>query len=186
LSRDQPHHPAFAHSTILVSVHKVHIDEKWFFLTQDGEKYILVQGEEPPKRHVRADDTYLADAIEELGLTNKVKFYTQPPNSPDLNILDLGLFASLQAAYYVNSPSNQVELIAMVEQNYAEYDYKKINRLWITLQSIFNCIIENHGENFYKIPHMNKAKMERENRLPIALEVSGQAMLECGMYNLSG
>jgi hypothetical protein len=28
---------------------KVHIDEKWFHLSQDGEKYILAEGEEPPK-----------------------------------------------------------------------------------------------------------------------------------------
>jgi hypothetical protein len=31
---------------------KVHIDEKWFFLSRDGKKYILVDGEEPPKRTV--------------------------------------------------------------------------------------------------------------------------------------
>jgi hypothetical protein len=93
----------------------------------------------------------------------------------------------LQAAYYVNCPSNQVELIAMVEQTYAEFDYRKINRIFITLQSIFNCIIiKNHGGNFYKIPHMNKAKMERENRLSIALEVSPQAMFESDLFDLSG
>jgi hypothetical protein len=30
----------------------VHIDEKWFFLSKDGKKYILVDGEEPPERTV--------------------------------------------------------------------------------------------------------------------------------------
>jgi hypothetical protein len=271
---------------------KVHIDEKWFHLTQDGERYILVDGEEPPKRtvkhksyilkvmflcaqarprwdhttnqmwdgklgiwpigaytlaqrnsinrpagtlewenetvdqelyrdllvnkvltsimdkwpaadftnpdfvikvqqdgaggHCKHTDTYLSEALEELGLTDKIKFYTQPPNSPDLNILDLGLFAALQAAYYVNCPSNQVQLIAMVEQTYADFDYQKIDRLFVTLQSIFNCIIEHHGDNFYKIPHMNKVKLQKENRLPIALEVSAEAMLESDMFDLSG
>jgi hypothetical protein len=29
---------------------KVHINEKWFHLTRDGERYILVDGEEAPKR----------------------------------------------------------------------------------------------------------------------------------------
>jgi hypothetical protein len=32
---------------------RIHTDEKWFWICQDGEKYILVEGEEPPKRHVR-------------------------------------------------------------------------------------------------------------------------------------
>ena len=32
---------------------RVHIDEKWFNMCQDGEGYILVDGEEPPKRTVK-------------------------------------------------------------------------------------------------------------------------------------
>jgi hypothetical protein len=264
---------------------KVHIDEKWFYLCKDGEKYILVDDEEPPERYVKHknfigkvmflcaqarprwdptthsmwdgklgiwpigkytvaqrrsvnrpagtiewenetidnesyrdllvnhvlveimnkwpvgqfvdpnfvirvqqdgagghcshDDPYLLEAIEELGLTHKVKFYTQPANSPDLNICDLGLFNAVQAAYYEHAPGNPVEIIAMVEQTYADYDYKKINRLFITLQSVFNEILCHHGGNNYKIPHdMNKDKLERENRLPVALQLTMEALAE--------
>ena len=32
---------------------KVHIDEKWFFLTTDRENYLMVEGEEAPTRRVR-------------------------------------------------------------------------------------------------------------------------------------
>jgi hypothetical protein len=32
---------------------KVHVDEKWFFLSKDGKKYILVDGEEAPERTVK-------------------------------------------------------------------------------------------------------------------------------------
>ena len=31
---------------------EVHVDEKWFYLCQDGENHIIICGEEPPKRHV--------------------------------------------------------------------------------------------------------------------------------------
>jgi hypothetical protein len=120
--------------------------------------------------HTKFDDAYLTQALEDLGLTDKVSIYTQPPNSPDLNILDLGLFNALQAAYYDNAPKNEVELIAMVEQTYADYPYLQINRLFVTLQTIFNCIIEHHGGNHFKIPHMNKARLEREDRLPVAVQ----------------
>jgi hypothetical protein len=263
---------------------KVHIDEKWFHLSQDGERYILAEGEVPPKRHVKhknfilkvmflcaqahprwdhttntmwdgklgiwpigsyvlaqrnsvnraagttewrnetvdkerykdflinnviqavidkwpmaefADPNFqiliqqdgagghcshndddLLDYLESIHLDHKISFYTQPPNSPDLNILDLGLFAALQAQYYKTAPTTQVQLIEMVEKTYNEFDYKKINRIWVTLQTIFNKIIEHHGDNDYKIPHMNKQKLERENRLPIALEVSADALRE--------
>ena len=34
-------------------MNQVHVDEKWFFLCQDGERYILVEDEEPPKRCTR-------------------------------------------------------------------------------------------------------------------------------------
>ena len=52
-----------------------------------------------------------------------------------------------------------------------EFDPAKINRTWLTLQSCLNEILLNDGGNEYKIPHMNKAKLEREGRLPTVLEV---------------
>jgi hypothetical protein len=76
-------------------------------------------------------------------LTDKVSFYTQPPNSLDLNILDLGLFSALQAAYYDKAPKNPVELITMVHETYWEYPYLKINRMFVTLvQTVFDEVIK--------------------------------------------
>jgi hypothetical protein len=93
-------------------------------------------------------------ALEDLGLTDKVSFYTQPPKSPDLNILDLGLFNALQARYYDLATKNGVELITMAEERYEEYPPSKINRLFLTLQTIFNSILENNGDNQFKIVQM--------------------------------
>jgi hypothetical protein len=259
---------------------RVHIDEKWFHMCQDGEGYLLVDDEEPPERHVkhkgyigkvmflcaqarprwdphtrriwdgkigmwpignytvaqrnsihrpagttewenvnicnelyrdmlidlvlveimnlwpvgqwtdpnfrirvqqdgagghcRHDDEYLTMALEDLGLTDKISFYTQPPNSPDLNICDLGLFNALQAAYYDKAPRNEVELITMVVETYAEYPHKKINRLFLTLQTICNSILEYHGDNQFKITHMGKERLEREGRLPICITLTAE------------
>jgi hypothetical protein len=123
--------------------------------------------------HTAHDDPYLTQALEDLGLTDKVSIYTQPPNSPDLNILDLGLFNALQAEYYDTAPKNEVELITMVEQTFANFCYLKINRLFVTLQTVFNGIIEAHGGNDYKLEHMNKDKLEREGRLPLCIVARG-------------
>jgi hypothetical protein len=38
-----------------------------------------------------------------------------------------------------------------------------------------NEIIEDKGDNKYKIPHMNKARLERLNQLPIYLAVTQEA-----------
>ena len=64
----------------------------------------------------------------------------------------------------------------MVRECYDDFPTNKINRIWLTLQSCLNEIIKSHGSNQYKIPHMNKEKMEKENRLPLALEVSPEAV----------
>jgi hypothetical protein len=60
-------------------------------------------------------------SLSSIHLEDKVKLYTQPANPPDLNILDLGLFNAIQAAYYRMSPRNQVQLITMVKQTYERF-----------------------------------------------------------------
>jgi hypothetical protein len=67
-------------------------------------------------------------------------------------------------------------MIRLVEETYTEYPYKRINHIWMTRQSIFNEILEHHGDNIYKIPHMKKQKLELENRLTIALELTVEAL----------
>jgi hypothetical protein len=51
--------------------------------------------------------------VEQLyhGNENAVKLYTQPAQSPDLNVYDLGFFASLQSMYYKTAPTDSLDLI---------------------------------------------------------------------------
>ena len=115
-------------------------------------------------RELDPDLLAAVDALAEAGNfpDGKISFYTQPSNSPDLNILDLGLFNALQPAYYGCSPTTNLELIDCVEKTYAEFPSNIINRMWVTLQSVFDSIIVHHGDNNYSMPHMNKEFMERE------------------------
>jgi hypothetical protein len=263
---------------------RVHIDEKWFFLSQDGEFYILAAGEEPPKRFTKhkshiekvmflcaqarprmdyhtkrmwdgkigiwpigeysealrdskhrkkgtpvwknqnvdkdkyrqllmdkvvpailslwpmgelkdttrkiiiqqdgakshihpADEAwkeYLRDM--DLGLEDKIIMQTQPANSPDTNLNDLGFFSALQAQYYDHAPNNSLELISMVEKVFKEFDYKVINRIWLTYMTCLNEIVKHNGCNQYKIPHLGKVKLEREGKLPVTIEVCKEAL----------
>jgi len=155
--------------------------EKWPVgeLSQPGYKIWIQQ--DGAKAHAGESDELLQAALRELEVNQvirpgKIGFYTQPSNSPDVNILDLGLFAALQDAYYRNSPKNSIDIINMVTNTYNEYPANKINRLWITLQSIYNCIIEHQGDNNYNIPHLGKEKLERQGLLPDCLELTHEAL----------
>ena len=58
----------------------------------------------------------------------------------------------------------------------------------LTFMSCLNMIIEHLGDNDYKIPHMNKAKMEWEGRLHTVIDVMEAAapMMEWMRAKMSG
>jgi hypothetical protein len=137
-------------------------------IQQDGAKAHTSEKFMTEWRHML--DELVSDGV--LPHSSKVILDTQPANSPDLNINDLGLFNALQAAYYKTAPRDPVDLIDCVKKAHAEYPAKKINHLWLTLQLCMNKIIENKGCNHYDIPHINKAKLEKQGRLPTCVEVT--------------
>jgi len=55
---------------------------------------IYIQQDNAPS-HVPGDDEEFAMAVAQIGLD--IQLVNQPANSPDLNVLDLGFFASLQS-----------------------------------------------------------------------------------------
>ena len=55
---------------------------------------IYIQQDNAPS-HVPVDDEEFAMAVAQIGLD--IQLVNQPANSPDLNVLDLGFFASLQS-----------------------------------------------------------------------------------------
>ena len=143
------------------------VKEKW--PTHNGRTWLQQDG---AKSHILEDDVEFKEAVDEIGLN--LTMFTQSPNSPDTNILDLGFFRAIQS-FNDDCPANEEELIKSVEKAYGEYPYCKLNRVWLTLQSCLNMIIENDGGNDYKIPHMGKESMERRGLLPRVLDVTPAA-----------
>ena len=143
------------------------VKEKWptrnarIRLQQDGAK-----------SHILEDDVEFKEAVDEIGLNLTV--FTQSPNSPDTNILDIGFFRAIQS-FNDDCPANEEELIKSVEKANGEYPYRKLNHVWLTLQSCLNKIIENDGGNDYKIPHMGKQSLQRRGLLPVVLDVTPAA-----------
>jgi hypothetical protein len=141
-----------------------YLERKCVRIQQDGAK-----------SHIEPDDEEWLEALEELAPENNITLFTQCAQSPDCNINDLAFFRSIQSLYYEAAPDDELALIEAVEAAYAAYPANKINRMWLTLQSCLNQILENNGGNHYSIPHMNKEKLEREGRLPKVLKVTTAA-----------
>ncbi|KAG7337411.1 hypothetical protein IV203_033525 [Nitzschia inconspicua] len=139
--------PRYAFNFVLPDVKKKMPIDNNIILQQDGAK-----------AHLPDDDPLFAAKVTELfGDPTAVKLYTQPAQSPDLNVNDLGFFNSLQSRYYQTAPKDALELIEMVEETYKNYPAKKLNRIWLTLQSVMNQVINQRGDNDYTIPHMKKS-----------------------------
>ena len=149
--------------------------EKWPTCVYTGPPITIQQDGAKPHFIVTRDgecmDKEWNETIAQYALEGQVNIITQPANSPDVNVNDLGFFNSLQSYYWRTNPKNAMDLIAMVEKVFKEYPPKKLNRIWLSYLMNLNEIIKHNGGNKYKTPHMNKAKLEREGRLPVTIPV---------------
>lgn len=148
------------------------IMESWPQTDWNDPNFVIKVQQDGAKSHIGENDEHWLEYLEDLGLHNKIKLYTQPANSPDTNINDLGFFVSLQSRYYDFSPENAMQIIDMVKQAFDEYPPELINRIWLSLQQNINSILENRGSNLYSQQHMKKEKKEKEGTLPRTLKVT--------------
>ena len=127
------------------------------FIQQDGAK-----------NHIHEDDEEFNNALMEQDIN--AKLYMQTPNSPDINLLDLGFFRAIQSFNNALLKTEE-ESIQSVTEAYNNYLQHKLNCTWLTLQSCFNQIILHHGDNNYSIEHILNSKLEWQGQLPDVLDV---------------
>ena len=63
-----------------------------------------------------------------------------------------------------------------IERMYWEYDAQTMERVWQSLFSVYNSILQQKGGNQYKLAHTNKAKAQREGTLGRYVEVDRAAL----------
>jgi hypothetical protein len=129
-------------------------------------KTIYIQQDNAPS-HVPVNDEEFRTAVAQTGLD--IRLINQPANSPDLNVLDLGFFSSLQSLTYDRISRNLDDLIANVENEFANYDADTLNRVFLTLQGCLIEVMKDGGGNRYKIPHIDKDRLEALGMLPKSL-----------------
>ncbi|XP_042065382.1 uncharacterized protein LOC121808885 [Salvia splendens] len=152
------------------------IKAKW---PANASKKIFIQ-QDNVKPHLRAAD----QLFETLASTDGFEFHliSQPPNSPDTNVLDLGYFRAIQSLQDDKMATSIDDLLRNVFTSFEELSPQTLNRVFITLQSCLTTILQVHGKNDYKIPHMNKDRLQRTEGLPLQLQVEEALVRESLEY----
>ena len=115
------------------------------------------------------------NAIRTAGLADgwNITVVTQPAQSPDLNILDLGFFRSLKSR--VNQLKFEAHdlhsLIAKVSAAWDEYDAVTLDNIWKHLFDCYNCILANDGGDQYASPHQAAGRVPEEQGSRVDLRI---------------
>ncbi|XP_021717027.1 uncharacterized protein LOC110684897 [Chenopodium quinoa] len=131
-------------------------------------KDVFIQWDNARPHQVPKDEEFKAACIAN-GFNIQMVF--QPAQSPDLNVLDLGLFNVIQSLQYQSFPRKIEELIEKVYEAYEWFDPILNKYTWITLQSVMKMILEKEGGNNFNPPHMKKKRLDNLGQLPEFLEV---------------
>ncbi|XP_049373035.1 uncharacterized protein LOC125838026 [Solanum verrucosum] len=140
------------------------IRSKWPI--SESNTLIFIQ-QDNARPHIDINDMEFNEAAREGGFDIRLCF--QPPNSPDLNVLDLGFFRAIQSLQYQKALLTIDKLINAVETSFNEMKWERLNHVFLTLQACMIEVMKAKGGNNYKVPHMMKERLEREGNLPIQL-----------------
>ncbi|KAG6944202.1 hypothetical protein JG688_00017207 [Phytophthora aleatoria] len=129
-------------------------------------KHITVQ-QDNASPHISPQDPAFCEAASRMRLSVELQFL--PPNSPDLNALDLGIFTAIQSRQKLCSPRSIDELVDAVSEAYWELPHSTLNAAVLSLQCSMDSCIKDKGGNNFKPRHMSKSKLEREGDFLSAL-----------------
>ncbi|XP_057250640.1 uncharacterized protein LOC125497841 [Beta vulgaris subsp. vulgaris] len=146
-------------------------------------KTIWIQ-QDNARPHIAIDDAQFLEAANSDGFD--MHLICQPAQSPDLNLLDLGFFRAIQSLQYKTFPTNVDELVKSVKEAYDAYDPRMINYTWVQLQLVMLEILKCKGGNDYKYPHIGKAKLDRQGKLPYTIEIPDEVVTGAVEHLLEG
>ena len=110
-----------------------------------------------------------------------IEIITQPAQSPDLNILDLGFFSSIKAQVHqlkINADTIE-DLLFRVQTAFTHYDRETLDAIWAELFSVYNCILQVRGGNDYALPHDGNRRSQGNNWTKVNLNIDIDAYNNC-------
>lgn len=111
-----------------------------------------------------------------------IRLTCQPPNYPDLNVLDLGFFKAIQSLQQKESINSIDGLIEAVEKSFDSFSTIQPDKIFLTLQSCMAEIMKVKGSNKYKIPHMKKDVLYNQGEIPRQLRCDPSLIHEVTQY----
>ncbi|KAJ0493572.1 hypothetical protein HanRHA438_Chr12g0556251 [Helianthus annuus] len=148
------------------------IRDKW---PQGHTGPIFIQ-QDNAKPHNNIDDEQFIQEASRDGFDIRLRF--QPPNSPDLNVLDLGFFHAIQSLQEQEVLGSIDELVHAVQTSFEKLSSHELNNVFLTLQACMKEIMKVHGSNHYQTPHIGKGKLERQGKLPLQIECDSNLINE--------
>ena len=80
-------------------------------------------------------------------------------------MLDLGFFKSIQVLQHQSEPKSINDLIEFIQRAFEDLEWTSLDDVFLSLQMAMRSSIKCSGGNNYKLEHMSKKKLRREETL---------------------
>ncbi|ETV74014.1 hypothetical protein H257_11330 [Aphanomyces astaci] len=89
----------------------------------------------------------------------------QPPNSPDLNVLDLGYFVSIQSLQNKLVSRSIDDVIQSTLASFEALSSENLENVFHAVQAVMRLVLEHNGANHFPLPHLKKNAKRRAGTL---------------------
>ena len=144
-----------------------------------GGRTLTIQHDGAPAHNGKGNDKHWPEMLKRLYPRRRIQIVTQPAQSPDLNINDLGFFNSLQSLADKTDPESLSQLLDSVEECYWEYDKQTLERVWQAQFNTYNCILKARGGNDFKQSHTGVSKRQRRGQLSEEVSANRADIVAC-------
>ena len=148
------------------------IRAKW---PRDMEDIIFIQ-QDNVRPHIDPNDTEFLEDASSDGFN--IHLSSQPPNSPNMNVLDLGFFRAIQSL----QQQEELSIVNDLEKAFNELPPQSLNCVFLRLRQCMIEVIKDFRGNNYKLPHMGKEKLEKQGPLPLQLECGPDIIERAFLY----
>ncbi|CAM9920022.1 unnamed protein product, partial [Discosporangium mesarthrocarpum] len=97
---------------------------------------------------------------------NRITRETQPSNSPNLNVKDLGFIHSIQQLKEDVGVTTAEGLVEATLEAFHIYPRQTLECVWHSLFAVYGEILQDKGDNSYKIPYSDKEQAHRKGGIP--------------------
>ena len=104
-----------------------------------------------------------------------IKLVTQPAQSPDLNINDLGFFCSLKSRVWQRRFETLEDMARGVKVMFDEYDAQTLERMWQSLFKRYNQVSGALGKNDFEVVHAQTEQKQKTGILENEVKIDTEA-----------